>query len=448
MRPPYGAHFSRTLGTGLTLFLMTLAACGGDPASNRKTDGGDNDPAEGSAAAGGSSAAGSAGAGGSSVAGNGGGGATAGTGGSSTAGAGGTSEDAGAGLGLDGGTCPTLEDGGMPPSGPDNVTFLANVTVTTIAGSDMAGNVNGAAAQALFSNPVSVVIEPTGSLLVCDFLNDSIRRIEMPNAAVAVSTLTQQAGFQTPFGMTYGTDGTLYVDTDFDPAGNKTRTTGTIWKVNTTTGVATSYAVGIGRPRGLALLSDGRLVLGDYENAQLLILDTTTGIVTLLAGHPGCPGLLNGKGDVALFSIPYGVVVLPNGTIIVADEDNHVLRAVTLAGDVTTYAGDGGNGTVDGPRLSARFSQPLALAVDAAGDLFVTDVGAHRIRRVAADGTVTTVAGDGTAGFMNGTGAASELFGIEGIASTSDGKTLYVADGTLGTLELPYNRVRKIVIDP
>jgi sugar lactone lactonase YvrE len=456
MTPPHGAHLSRTLGTGLTVFLLTLAACGGSPAGNRKTDGGKNDAADGSAAAGGSSTTGSAGAGGSATAGNGAAGSTAGAGGTSPdggAGVGldggaGVGLDGGAGVGLDGGTCPTSPDGGTPPSGADSVTFLANVTVSTIAGSGVSGNMNGTAAQSLFSNPVSVIIEPAGSLLACDFQNNSIRRIANPDATVAVSTLTAQAGFQTPYGMTYGTDGTLYVDTDYNPSGVKNMTSGTIWKIDTTTGVATAFAVGVGRPRGLATLSDGRLVLGDYQNQRLLLLDTTTGTATTLAGHAGCPGFFNAKGDAALFDVPYGIVVLPSGTIVVADEGNRVLRAVTLAGDVTTYAGDGGNGTVDGPRLQARFSQPSALAVDAAGDVFVTDVGAHRIRRVAADGTVTTVAGDGTAGFMDGTGAASQLFGIEGIASTSDGKTLYVTDGSQGVVTDPYNRVRRIVIGP
>jgi hypothetical protein len=463
MNPPHGAHLSRTLGTGLVLLMSTLAACGGSPAGNRKTDGGKNDAADGSAAAGGSTTTGSAGAGGTATAGAGGaatagaggtatagagGSATAGAGGTATAGSGGTSTDGGAGVGLDGGTCPTSPDGGAPPSGADSVTFLANVTVSTIAGSDVAGNMNGTAAQSLFSNPVSVVIEPAGNLLVCDFQNNSLRRITNPDATVAVSTLTAQAGFQTPYGMTFGTDGTLYVDTDYNPSGVKNATSGTIWKVNTTTGAATAYAVGVGRPRGLATLSDGRLVLGDYQNQRLLLLDTTTGTATTLAGHAGCPGLFNANGDAALFNVPYGIVVLPNGTIVVADEGNHVLRAVTLAGEVTTYAGDGGNGTVDGARLQARFSMPSALAVDAAGDVFVTDVGAHRIRRVAANGTVTTVAGDGTAGFMDGTGATSKLFGIEGIVSTTDGKTLYVADGSQGVVTDLFNRVRKIVIGP
>ena len=466
MRLSYGPQLSRTLGVGLVLIAASLGACGGGPAGGRSNDAGADAPsgdghgngqggASGSSAGAGGATAGaggSAGGAGGATAGTDGGatagtdgGATAGTDGSATAGTDGGAPTDGA---ADAGSCPAASDGGAPPSGPDNVTFLPNVTVSTIAGSDVAGEMNGTAAQSQFSNPVSVIIEPAGSLLVCDFQNNSIRRVTMPMATVTVSTLTKQAGFQTPYGMTYGTDGTLYVDTDYNPQGVKNQTSGTIWKVDSTSGVATAFATGIGRPRGLATLPDGRLVMGDYQNERILLLDPANGTVSTLAGHPGCPGFVNATGDAALFEVPYGIVVLPNGTIVVADETNHVLRAVTLAGVVTTYAGDGGDGTVDGPRLSARFSQPSALAVDTAGDVFVTDVGAHRVRRVAADGTVTTVAGDGTAGFKDDTGAMSELFGLEGIASTADGSTLYVADGSQGNVTLPYNRVRMIVIGP
>jgi hypothetical protein len=138
---------------------------------------------------------------------------------------------------------------------------------------------------------------------------------------------------------------------------------------------------------------------------------------------------------------------MPTGTIVVADQTDHWLRAVTLAGVVSTFAGTS-VGSVDGPRLTSRFDQPTALAVDAAGDVFVSDVVAHRIRRVAADGTVATVAGDGTAGFVDGAGAAAEFYGQEGIAVTPDGLTLYVADGTGGDDSTPYNRVRKITLTP
>ena len=117
----------------------------------------------------------------------------------------------------------------------------------------------------------------------------------------------------------------------------------------------------------------------------------------------------------------------------------------TRPGAVATVAGGFELGTVDGTRAESRFVWPCALAVDAAGEVFVSDRGSQRIRRVAADGTVETVAGDGTAGFLDGDGASAEFYGQEGIAVTPDGKTVYVADGNGGDGSA-HHRVRVIHI--
>jgi sugar lactone lactonase YvrE len=338
-------------------------------------------------------------------------------------------------------------DAGMAEARADDVKFLLNVTVSTIAGSDMRGNMDGTAAEARFANPVSVIIEPSGDLVVCDFDNNTLRRISMPNGTLTVSTLTKQSNFKTPYGMLL-IGGMLYVHTDFNANGSKSNITGTIWKVDGTTGVPTVVGPNLGRPRGLAAMADGRIVLGDYQNGRIRILDPATSTVSDLAGNPGCHGFGDGQGTSAYFGVPYGVAVMPDGRIMVADASNHRIRAVTTAGAVTTYAGDGGEGTVDGPRLTSRFVWPSGLAVDAAGQLFVTDQRAHRIRRIAVDGTVTTVAGDGMGGHRDGPGDQARFFGVEGIAVTPDGKTLYVADGSLGEDVNNSHYIRKIVIGP
>jgi sugar lactone lactonase YvrE len=337
-------------------------------------------------------------------------------------------------------------DAGVAEARADDVKFLLNVTVSTIAGSDMRGNADGTAAEARFANPVSVLIEPSGDLVVCDFDNNALRRISMPNGTVTVSTVTKQGNFQRPYGLVR-IGNVLYVDTDYNHNGSKSNMTGTIWQVDGT-GLATVVGPNLGRPRGLAALSDGRIVLGDYQNGRIRILDPATSTVSDLAGNPGCHGFGDGKGTSAYFGVPYGVAVLPSGQIMVADASNHRIRGVTTDGTVTTYAGDGGDGTVDGTRLQARFEWPSGLAVDAAGQLFVTDQQAHRIRRIAVDGTVTTVAGDGMGGHRDGPGDQARFFGVEGIAVTADGKTLYVADGTLGEDNVPSHYIRKVTIGP
>ena len=246
----------------------------------------------------------------------------------------------------------------------------------------------------MFDNPVSVAIEASGSLAVSDFDNNRLRRVVVADGTL--STLTVQSGFQRPFGLAVAGN-VLYAQTDTNPSGVRDPTTGTIWQIDGATGVATAVGPNLGRPRGIAALSDGRLVLGDYQNQRVRIFNPATGVVSDLAGTQGCPGSANGTGADARFVQPYGVAVLPGDRIIVADYGAHLLREVSLAGVVTTFAGDGVVGTIDGPRAGARFASPVALAADGTGGLFVSDIGAHRIRRIAADGTVKTVAGEGRA---------------------------------------------------
>jgi DNA-binding beta-propeller fold protein YncE len=329
---------------------------------------------------------------------------------------------------------------------PDNISFLANVTVGTLAGGPTAGTANGAVGVGMLDNPVSVAIEAAGSLAVSDFGNDRLRRVAVADGTL--SPLTMQSAFQRPFGLVV-TGGVLYAQTDNNPSGQRSLTSGTIWRIDNATGVATAVGANLGRPRGIAALSDGRLVLGDYQNQRVRIFDPTTETAADLAGTPGCSGAANGTGADARFLEPYGVAVLAGDRIIVADHAAHILREVSLAGVVTTFAGDGVAGTIDGPRAAARFVAPKALAVDASGAVFVSDDSAHRIRRIAANGTVTTVAGDGTGGFVNGAGNVAQFYGQEGIAVSADGATIYVADGTSGGEPPgPYHRIRKITIGP
>jgi sugar lactone lactonase YvrE len=348
---------------------------------------------------------------------------------------------AGAGGGGSGGPPGCSQEPGAD-TGAVSVAFEQNVTVTTIAGGATEGDLDGPGATAQFANPVSVIVEPTGSVVVCDFDNDRLRRIGLDGA---VSTLTHQYNFQRPYGMALDAAGTLYVDTDYNPAGVKSNTTGTIWKVDRSSGLAVVVAADLGRPRGLAVRGDGRLVLADYQNSRVRLLDPGTQAVEDLVRADACAVDLAGGTTEPPFTVPYGVVVMPNQTIVVTDSDRHELRSIA-GGAVGTFAGANEGGTVDGPALSARFARPTAMAMDAAGNIYISDTVAHRIRRVAADGTVTTIAGNGTAGYRDGAGADAQFFGQEGIAVTSDGHTIFVADGSGGEADLPYHRVRKIVV--
>src|SRR5205085_4201412 len=110
----------------------------------------------------------------------------------------------------------------------------------------------------------------------------------------------------------------------------------------------------------------------------------------------GTQGHVDGPAREAQFDSPGGVAVDAAGRVYVADTGNHRIRVIAN-GMVTTLAGDGDPGWVDGPAATARFFSPGRIAVDAAGAVWVADTRNHRIRRIA-NGEVTTVAGDGELG--------------------------------------------------
>lgn len=328
---------------------------------------------------------------------------------------------------------------GVTPSSNGHTFPIAQVT--TLAGSGNAALVDGAGAAASFSNPVNLAINATGDLVVCDYDNDALRAV---TASGNVTTLTQFAPGSRPFGIIFAPDGSLYVQTDANDLGQRDATTGTIWKVDTTTGTPVVVARNLGRPRGMAALPDGRLVLANLTGSTVLLLDPTNGNVTTLAGTDGQPGSAEGHGAQARFNRPYGVAIMPDGSILLADQGNNCLRRVTLAGDVTTFAGIP-PGSNDGTRAQARFFYPQDVAIDNDGVIYVADNGNHRIRRIDTDDTVTTIVGTGVSGYADGAGVTAQFFGQEGIAVTPGGNTLYVADGNSGDGG-PYNRIRKVTL--
>jgi len=334
--------------------------------------------------------------------------------------------------------CPALPN--QPAPSGLAVEFVSGVMVSTFAGSGIPGDDEGTGGTVGLENPVSVAVAPGGDVFVLEYDANRVRRFTPTGVS---STVIGNGVLDQPFGLAVATDDILFLDTDRDPAGQKSSTSGTIWRIDVPTQTATPVEADVGRPRGLSRLPDGRLVLSDYRNHRVMLLDPQTGALTTLAGN-GCPGFANGQGTAAQFNVPYGVAVRPDGTIVVADWGNHLLRTVALDGTVATLAGDGASGMVDGPAAQARFYLPQAVAVDGAGAIYVSDQGNHRIRRLAA-GRVQTLAGNGMAGFADGAGAGAQFYGQEGLTVTADGTTVYVADGTNGDSG-PYHRVRAIVV--
>ncbi|EEF27264.1 nhl repeat-containing protein, putative [Ricinus communis] len=178
-------------------------------------------------------------------------------------------------------------------------------------------------------------------------------------------------------------------------------------------------------PFGVALDRQGNLYVadgGDNNSIRKIDLD---GVTTTLAG--GTEGYAEGAPTAAAFNTPSGLAIDAAGNLYVADTGNNAIRKIGPDGTVSTLAGDGLAGDKDGKGAGAQFNGPIGVAVDAAGVVYVTDTYNDRIRRIAPDGTVTTVAGGKRAGMADGAGAQALFDTPTGIALGASG-ALYIAD--------------------
>lgn len=201
-------------------------------------------------------------------------------------------------------------------------------------------------------------------------------------------------------------------------------------------------------PFGVAVANDGTIYIADAGESNRIRKLTREGVLTTLAG--GNEGFSDGNGAAASFNTPSSLALDASGNLYVADTSNNRIRKVTPQGDVSTVAGDGTAGYLDGPATQARFNGPIGVAVDAQGNVFVADTYNDRIRLISPDGQVSTVAGVGTQGFADGDRNSSVFDTPCGIVVASGG-TIFVADtgndrvrkitkeGNVSTLEVTVN---------
>jgi streptogramin lyase len=278
--------------------------------------------------------------------------------------------------------------------------------VTTLAGTTGAvGSADGKGVAARFSGPSGVATDGNGNVYVADTDNHTIRKI---TAAGVVTTLAGSAGslgsadgigsearFYYPYGVATDSNGNLYVADTFNNTIRKVTPEGVVTTLAGTAGQA-GKADGVGanarfnRPYGLAIGSDGTVYVADtYYNTIRTI--TPSGAVATLSGSRRREGT---SGTVAHFNYPFGVATDSVGNVYIADTNNHAIRKITPAEEITTLAGTAGTeGHADGTGADARFREPFGLATDTSGNVYVADTNNHTIRKITSAGVVTTLAG-------------------------------------------------------
>lgn len=325
----------------------------------------------------------------------------------------------------------------------DNDAMIRKVSpggvVTTLAGSRTVGSADGAGKSAQFNQPRGVAVDAHGVVYVADSGNDTIRQIAPDGTVTTLAGATMVPGsadgagpsarFNHASGIAVDASGTLFVADTFNHTVR--RLAATTREVSTLAGEAPAYGYADGeagdarfaRPLGVAVDGDGNLFVADNGNLTIRKI-APTGTVSTVAGIPGQSGSQDGSLAEALFSGPVGVSVDGDGNVFVAEFFGNTIREVTPAGQVSTIAGVTGTpGNTDGTGAAARFNGPGITAINAAGELFVTDTANNAIRKVAPGGVVTTLPSLAT----DQQGGAAQFNVPSGVATDAAGN-IYVAD--------------------
>ncbi len=290
-----------------------------------------------------------------------------------------------------------------PTNTGGDVPAIAYGKVTTIAGTGNSAPANGPVNTAGFNTPRGVAVDADGNVFIADDNNNLVRKI---TPGGLVSTLAGNGNPNSLDGQGTAAEMNHPSFLITDPSGNLYETEGAFVRKITPDGKVTTFAgdgtagktdgpalsANFDYPMGLAMDADGNIYVADVDNNVIRKINAA-GIVSTFAGS-GQGGADDGLGKAASFYRPVGIAVDAAGNVYVGDSGNALIRKITPAGLVSTYAGVRSNpGMVDGPAKSATFIAPFGLATDALGNVYVADVNGNNIRKVDPSGNVTTIAG-------------------------------------------------------
>jgi uncharacterized protein (TIGR03437 family) len=326
------------------------------------------------------------------------------------------------------------------------IVTAADGVINTLAGNGL-GGIN-AYGIALVGN----------SLYFSDTATNYIRMLNLSTGQLNVVAGNGQSGFSgdgnpatsanlnNPRGVALDQSGNLYIA---DMGNNRVRRVGTDGKINTFAGNGQGTTTGDGylatsasvhQPAAVAVDASGNVFVCEYSG-QVVRKVATNGYISTVAGtgSGGAPGAETGIGIDQRLSFPQGLSFDSSGALLIADTNNNRIRRLTADGVITTVAGSSSGGsTGDGsPATSATLRTPMGAFSDTWGNLYIADSGNSKIRRVSPDGVISTVAGTGTSGFI-GDGSPATAFQFNSpsavIAGSGSGCTALVADTQNGRL--------------
>ncbi|MCP3932846.1 MAG: hypothetical protein GY705_27560, partial [Bacteroidetes bacterium] len=318
----------------------------------------------------------------------------------------------------------------------------SHINVVTLAGSSMEGVRTGNGESAKFWNPKGMTMDEEGNLYVAGDYSLQIHKIT-PAGEVSIVAGSggygyedgpaEEAQFARPHGVVLDDEGNLFVADFFNAVIRKITPEGIV-----STWAGTGEQGGQDGAAGTATF--GRLsdivkdVYGNFyvaDNNKIRKINNE-GIVSTLAGSDE-PGFMDGMGADARFYFIWGLGIDTDGNIYAADFFNHAIRKITPQGEVTTVAGTGNPGYLDGAGTIAKFSAPEDVAVDGQGNIYVADGQNFRVRKIAPDGMVSTVCGigdpsyfylDGGQPLIDGEGDFAQFGRLRSILVKPDGNLL------------------------
>jgi len=327
--------------------------------------------------------------------------------------------------------------------------------ITRIAGASLlagyAGD-GGQATHAYFNQPQGLALDSHGNIFVADTGNHVIRKISPDGIITTVAGTgvpgrsgdggpATQGALEYPRAVAVDGGGTLYIA---DSGNYEIRKVAPNQVISTVT-----YQEDLAHlppaapiPYGLAVDSAGNLFFTDYQNSAVHKIGTGGVLITLAGNGSRRYSGDNGPATNAQLNIPTSVAVATDGTIYVADTGNHVVRKIATDGTITTVAGTGAPGFAGdgGPAPKAKLNFPVGIAIDPGSNLYIADEHNSRVRSVAVGGTINTVAGNGSYTYTGdgGLASAAQLDGPWGAAFDASGN-LYISDWN--------SRIRKITPD-